>query len=209
MKKVKIIVFVAICLFAVETIAYATTYWPYYPSPTIQPRTAWNASAPSSGLTAIGTTTRLIFHHTGWNFSNTGYSDCAAEVKKIQDYHMNNNGWSDIGYHYVIDPAGRIWEGRLTLYQGAHTIGYNDDIGIVNLGDYEGLWGVGANSVTQSSYNAMCEISKRLAWVYDIDLPVVYNHNDFSSTACPGQNMEMWVWDSLAGYMYNWYSMNN
>ncbi|MBM7616273.1 N-acetylmuramoyl-L-alanine amidase [Alkaliphilus hydrothermalis] len=198
--KKMLLVFCIVCtLVALEVSAFAATSWQYQPKPTILSRSSWTTRAPKTVLDNRGAGTYLIFHHTGWKFSSTSQADAAAEIKKIQDYHMDNKNWDDIAYHYIIDPAGRIWTGRADTKMGAHTSGYNNNIGIVNLGDYEGVWGIGANSVTTASYNAMVSLSRYLGYRDSLDLTFVKNHNDFADTACPGRNMEAWIYDSLAG----------
>jgi N-acetyl-anhydromuramyl-L-alanine amidase AmpD len=55
-------------------------------------------------------------------------------VEQIRQWHLNR-GWSDIGYHYIIDIHGTIYEGRPVTRQGAHVKGFNkNSIGIVYVG---------------------------------------------------------------------------
>ncbi|HHW39649.1 MAG TPA: hypothetical protein GXX19_00580 [Syntrophomonadaceae bacterium] len=197
-----IIILCLLLLFLFETYAYAVTYWQPQPKPYIYSRSAWGARSPSSSMSSRGTGYYLIFHHTARSFTSTDKSACAAEIREIQNIHMDENKWSDIGYHYIIDPAGRIWQGRLDQYIGAHTLSYNNNIGIANLGDFEGFFGIGANTPTTASYNAMCSLSKWLAYRDNLDLPIAYCHKDFNDTACPGRNMEYYIWDSLRGHLY-------
>lgn len=56
-------------------------------------------------------------------------------VQQIRDWHVKGRGWSDIGYHYIIDIDGNVHEGRPVTRQGAHVKGYNKkSIGIVYVG---------------------------------------------------------------------------
>jgi N-acetyl-anhydromuramyl-L-alanine amidase AmpD len=56
-------------------------------------------------------------------------------VKEIRDWHVNGNGWSDIGYHYVIRRNGEVEVGRPESVAGAHTRGSNSNsIGICLVG---------------------------------------------------------------------------
>ncbi len=199
-KLISVLLIVSLLLCAIEGIAYASTSWEYQPSPTIYSRSDWGARSPGS-MNSRGTGNYLIFHHTAWNFNSTNINTTKQEIKDIQDEHMDGNGWSDIAYHYIIDPAGRIWAGRAANKEGAHTSSYNNNLGIVVLGDFEGFWGVGANSLTTASYNAMCSLSKYLMYKYSLDLPGAYCHKDFYDTACPGKNMEYYVWDDLRGHL--------
>jgi len=59
--------------------------------------------------------------------------DIGAET--IRDWHVNDNGWDDIGYHYVITRAGEVEVGRPLEMAGAHVRGHNDDsIGVCLIG---------------------------------------------------------------------------
>ena len=53
---------------------------------------------------------------------------------------MDANGWSDIGYNFVIDRWGRVWEGRGLFRVGAHTLGHNTGtVGVSFMGNYENI----------------------------------------------------------------------
>jgi peptidoglycan recognition protein len=58
-------------------------------------------------------------------------------VKGFQDYHMDTNGWSDIGYNFLVGGDGNIYEGRGWIRVGAHTPGYNiNSMGICLIGNF-------------------------------------------------------------------------
>lgn len=59
----------------------------------------------------------LIVHHSALDLSYGPY--------QIQQLHMQNKGYADIGYHFLIDESGRVSEGRYIRARGAHTGGYN------------------------------------------------------------------------------------
>ncbi|HEX4951556.1 MAG TPA: N-acetylmuramoyl-L-alanine amidase [Blastocatellia bacterium] len=83
-----------------------------YPKPVIMTRTGWgcpDGQGNPRGTPSYTTVTHLIVHHTA--NSNTS-SDWAAVVRSIWNFHIFTNGWSDIGYNYLIDPNGVIYEGR-------------------------------------------------------------------------------------------------
>ena len=106
------------------------------------PRSVWgtryqlneNIYTPPATYTQV---THLIIHHSaGTNFSN----DWAGVVAAYFDYHVNTNGWQDIGYNWLIDPNGVLYEGRGggDNIQGAHMCGYNENtMGICMLGNFE------------------------------------------------------------------------
>nr|ATL64823.1 peptidoglycan recognition protein SA [Bombus impetuosus]ATL64827.1 peptidoglycan recognition protein SA [Bombus picipes] len=66
----------------------------------------------------------VIIHHTVTAECDTR-STCIAQAENIRSYHMDSNGWDDIGYSFLIGGDGNIYEGRGWNREGAHTIGYN------------------------------------------------------------------------------------
>jgi hypothetical protein len=87
---------------------------------------------------------RVMVHHTV-TAGNPGNS--AAEVRGIWQYHTFTNDWGDIGYHYLVDKNGAIFQGRYydqayaeanhAVVEGGHTYGFNDaSMGIATLGDF-------------------------------------------------------------------------
>ena len=95
------------------------------PQPTICTRSCWGARAPRSSASQMSGLTRAIIHHTaGSEYNTTSYSASKSYVRGIQNLHMNSNGWSDIGYHFLTDKFGNIFEGRAgsmsSLPRGAH-----------------------------------------------------------------------------------------
>lgn len=74
----------------------------------------------------LGALTKFTFHHGG---PVGGYRDTFAEAvatwQSWQRFHMDSNGWSDIGYHLGMDSRGRLYEGRDHRNLGAHVGGFN------------------------------------------------------------------------------------
>ncbi len=81
--------------------------------PPIILRSSWGAKGNSGCDSPIyGATTRgAVIHHTAGSNSYTK-SDSASIVRATQAYHMNSRGWCDIGYNFLIDKYGQIFEGR-------------------------------------------------------------------------------------------------
>ena len=80
----------------------------------------------------------ITVHHDGMDpFFETDQSSVSAHLEGIRQLHQRK-GWGDIGYHFAVDRAGRIWEARPLWYQGAHVKDHNPgNIGIVVLGNFE------------------------------------------------------------------------
>jgi hypothetical protein len=82
-----------------------------YPKPFVVSRAAWCLHADcnySDGL-EYHPVSHLIVHHT---VSNNATTDWAAAVRAIWNFHTYSRGWGDVGYNYLIDPNGVIYEGH-------------------------------------------------------------------------------------------------
>ena len=103
-------------------------------------------------------------------------------VKEIRDWHMNDNGWVDIGYHYVIRRNGEIEVGRPVYAVGAHCAGHNQrTIGICLIGG--GVRGED-NNFTEPQFKSLAKLIHDIEKTFDIEKIVghcYYNPNK----SCP------------------------
>ncbi|MBM3992409.1 MAG: N-acetylmuramoyl-L-alanine amidase [Planctomycetes bacterium] len=159
-------------------------------------RKQWNARAPRvSNLTPLkGGWSRITVHHSAESTSDPrggSVEDSAATVRIIQKYHMDDptHRWGDIGYHFLIDGAGRIFEGRELQWQGAHAGGSNNhqNIGICMLGDFE------RRGPTDAARKSLQVLLDDLRARYRIPAERVVPHNSFGSTRCPGPALTAWL----------------
>jgi N-acetyl-anhydromuramyl-L-alanine amidase AmpD len=129
-------------------------------------------------LTIRKSTKRVIIHH-------TASADVPAST--IHQWHLNQ-GWSGIGYHFVVRANGTIERGRPELAIGAHagSAGNGDSIGIVLTGNFE------TGKPTAAQMVALAELINELRGRYG-NLAVI-GHKDVMATACPGKNFP---WDEL------------
>jgi|GEM_PF-1690835 len=159
-------------------------------------RNQWcpGGNCPPSSNPASTSPTHLIVHHSaGVNSS----SDWAAVVRSIWDYHVNVNNWDDIGYNWLIDRNGAVYEGRGAGIRGAHFCGNNTGTqGNCILGNFN------SSSPSNSAYNKAVEL---LAWQscqYNINptstsyhgssgfsFNNIAGHQQGCSTECPGSNL--------------------
>ena len=84
-----------------------------------------------------------VVHHTAGSNSYTA-SQSAAIVRGIEIYHVKGNGWNDIGYNFLVDKYGQVFEGRAggidQAVVGAQAQGYNSvSTGIACLGDFSAI----------------------------------------------------------------------
>ncbi len=128
---------------------------------------------------------RLTIHHDGMTaFTSTNVAAAQTRIEAIRSAHRGR-GWGDIGYHYVIDPAGRIWEGRPLGWQGAHVKDQNPgNLGICMLGNYERQRPT--NQQLHTLEHFVADSMRRHA----IPLGNIYTHRELAPTACPGQYLQ-------------------
>lgn len=180
------------------------------PMPQIITRAQWGADESiRRGDPSYNSTVKVGFvHHTA--SSNTYSPEQAAQmVRGIYAYHVKSNGWSDIGYNYLVDRYGRAYEGRAggldTFVVGAHTGGFNKDSFAVSLlGDFSTVapatatvgmladvlaWKLGAayrdplgTAVLTSAGGGTSKYSAGTRATFD----VVSGHRDAGNTSCPG-----------------------
>jgi hypothetical protein len=143
----------------------------------------------------------MTFHHAA-GYSATTLEEGILQMRAIQDLHQDVRGWSDIGYQFVIDKAGRLYQGRpfLTpatsledlpvLAMGAHAGGANTgNIGISLLGCYhppEGSWC--EDEISLDALETYVTLFAFLSERYGIPATEIYGHRDWGSTSCPGEN---------------------
>lgn len=167
---------------------------------------------------------KIIIHHTA---GGNGGSDPAATIRGIYYWHAQVLGWGDIGYNYIIDPDGNIYEGRYGgnavigahAYNSATDTNYNvGSMGVVLLGCYEDT--EGACSTVHEFGDAMKDALEELiaskAATYGFDpsgesnwygeeLPNVIGHRDVDSTYCPGNTVHDQL-DAVRSAAHNLYS---
>tara|TARA_R110001592_G_scaffold67498_1_gene207149 strand:+ start:1959 stop:2381 length:423 start_codon:yes stop_codon:yes gene_type:complete len=108
-------------------------------------------------------------------------------TETIRGWHVNERGWSDIGYHYIILIDGTIDEGRALEIQGAHVRGLNkNSIGICYVGGCDSKMNP-KDTRTPEQIKSMNQLVSKLKEKYNAS---VHGHNEFSSKACPAFNVK-------------------
>ena len=165
-------------------------------TPRIVTRAEWKAR-PRRGTAAtvnIGARTATCTHHDGSNIITVrSFAEACARVRADQNYHMNSNGWDDIGYNFLVISApgvagvdGLIFEGRGRDVVGAHCLGWNTPwIGIqVAIG--------GGQTPSPASLSSV-------RWLHDTFTADAKHalakkvHSDGFPTACPGDLLRNWA----------------
>lgn len=138
----------------------------------------------------------IVIHHAA-GYESTDLETSKLRMRQIQHFHQTNEGWDDIGYHYVVDGVGSVFQGRpyvtdeagkQQLVVGAHVAGQNTGkVGICVLGDYEGKPGEEPDVLTRETYEALVELCTCLCQTYDIPSNMITGHCDYQATRCPGK----------------------
>ncbi|MCZ4509806.1 peptidoglycan recognition protein [Streptomyces sp. ActVer] len=176
--------------------------------PRIVTRRGWGADETlrERNFSYTKTVKAAFVHHTASGI-NYRCAQAPSVIRSIYRYHVKSSGWRDIGYNFLIDKCGNIYEGRAggvaKPVMGAHTLGFNtNSMGIAVLGSF------GASNPPAAAVKA---IAKLTAWklglfganpkgktylksgggnLYrkgkNVRLNVISGHRDGFATECPG-----------------------
>ncbi|MEU3849917.1 N-acetylmuramoyl-L-alanine amidase [Streptomyces sp. NPDC029554] len=180
--------------------------------PAVTSRSAWGAdeSLVKDPPTYTGDTKAMFVHHTAGT-NDYACSESASIVRGVFLYHVKSNGWNDIGYHFLVDKCGTVFEGRAGGIDkpvlGAHAYGFNTDTSSVSvLGDYSattanaavresvakvaawklGLYGIdptGTVVLTAGANNGKYKLGEK------VTMHRISGHRDGYPTECPGQHL--------------------
>ena len=116
------------------------------------------------------------------------------KVNEVRKWHVEGNGWSDIGYHYLIDRDGTIAEGRPVETAGAHTRGHNSNsVGISLFGGHGSTkTDAFSDNFTPEQAVALQNLIERLKTEYPT-ITKVSGHNEYANKACPGFQVGPWL----------------
>ncbi|MDX2115149.1 MAG: peptidoglycan recognition family protein [Planctomycetota bacterium] len=177
-------------------------HYPKPPSPKAQPKTPpkagpalptniisrseWASGAPiPSRMDPAQPYYRITIHHDGMDaFTSTDRGAASARLEQIRRAHLDR-GFGDIGYHYLIDPAGRVWQGRTLEWQGAHVKATNQgNLGVCMLGNYM------EQQPTDTQLAALDRFVNSQMRTYRVNVGRVYTHRELGPTECPGNFLQ-------------------
>jgi hypothetical protein len=158
------------------------------PTPNVIARSQWTRSGPIvANARPMGRISRITVHHDGMTpFTSRRQGDATARLEAIRRAHVSLDGWADIGYHFAIDPAGRVYECRPLNLQGAHAGGDANiqNMGIVVLGNYMD------QQPTQENLSALYAFVSSQMRRFRVPVSSVYTHQELKPTACPGVSLQ-------------------
>ncbi|MFF7790159.1 N-acetylmuramoyl-L-alanine amidase [Streptomyces sp. NPDC007991] len=181
------------------------------PRPSIVTRRGWGADEGlrERGFRYTKKVKAAFVHHTA-SGNNYRCSQSPSLIRSIYRYHVKSMGWRDIGYNFLIDKCGKIYEGRAggvaRPVLGAHTLGFNSNsMGIAVLGSY------GSKKPSSASIRAVARLTAWKLGLYGVNprgktyltsggsnlyrkgkkvrLNVISGHRDGFITECPGRKL--------------------
>nr|WP_262505564.1 peptidoglycan recognition protein [Streptomyces sp. TRM68367] len=181
------------------------------PRPRIVTRRGWGADEKLREKRFVYTKkVKVAFVHHSASGNNYSCSQAPSLIRSIYRYHVKSMGWRDIGYNFLVDKCGNIYEGRAggvaKPVMGAHTLGFNTkSMGIAVLGSY---------GATKPSAAAVKAVARLTAWKLGLHgmnprsktylksagsnlyrkgkkvrLNVISGHRDGFATECPGRRL--------------------
>jgi hypothetical protein len=157
--------------------------------PGIRGRDEWGARPIGSNHDPMTPMSSITVHHTA--MPPPGKYGTIAQLKQIQDIHTQDKGWADVGYHFLIDPNGVVWEGRRLMYQGAHAGGAANigNVGVCLMGNFDN------SRVPKAQMQALSDLVAALRNQFNVPRNEIRTHREWKATACPGQYLHAAVVD--------------
>ncbi|MDX1971600.1 MAG: N-acetylmuramoyl-L-alanine amidase [Candidatus Sumerlaeia bacterium] len=180
--------------------------------PAIYTRAEWSARAPQCAISVESSLDRAVIHHTAIasDYNTTSWSTTSANIRAIQNSHMDGNGWCDIGYHFLVDKLGNRAEGRqgsLTqLTRGAHDSVNTASFGFNCMGSYHYANDPEPPSVMREALYDL--IAWRMPDPYTAlgsgtyggnTVGFLAGHRDVIATACPGDKLYTYIGTNYSG----------
>ncbi|MDN3286325.1 peptidoglycan recognition protein [Streptomyces thermocarboxydus] len=178
------------------------------PRPAIVTRRGWGAdeSLREKSFVYTSTVKAAFVHHTA-SGNNYTCAQAPSLIRGFYRYHTRSLGWRDIGYNFLVDKCGRIYEGRAggvaKPVKGAHTMGFNSrTTGIAVIGSYGSkkpsskavkavarltAWKLGLHGMNPKKKTSLTSGGGNLyAKGKKVKMKVISGHRDGFNTSCPG-----------------------
>ncbi|GFR09295.1 peptidoglycan recognition protein 1 [Trichonephila clavata] len=144
-------------------------------------RAEWGARESLSNETMVTPVPHLFIHHTAMSECNN-FASCSQMMRTIQNFHIDDRGWDDIGYNFLIGGDGRVYMGRGWDRVGAHTYGFNRiAVAFSLMGDFSHKL---PSELMLNATKSLIECAKNENHV--ISNYKLHGHRDAGCTECPG-----------------------
>lgn len=146
-------------------------------------RAEWGARPPKSRVT-IGRSEGMFTHYTAGPRA-TNRAAGVAQVRGIQRFHQDSRGWADVGYSFLVDDEGTIYEGRGWGVAGGHTNGWNSKSHAVC-------------AILADGDRPTPQMLAGLRWCHDehdrrYGRGFHRSHREVNATSCPGDILHGWM----------------
>jgi len=136
----------------------------------------------------------IIIHATATPPNWRSRSTTSSKVAEVRRWHVRDRGWSDIGYHYLIDRDGTVAKGRPIERVGAHVKGHNH--GTIGIALFGGAGGTEndrfEDHYTPEQGRALRNLMASLQSQYPT-ISKYSGHNQYAAKACPCFNVPRWM----------------
>lgn len=142
-------------------------------------RVGWEAAQPGPGMIEHEISL-LTVHHTAVKLTDNRLAP--ARLLAHQRFHQGDRGWPDLAYHFAIDQAGNIYEGRSLRFRGDTATNY-DPTGhflVVLEGNFD------EQTLPDQQQSSMVDLLAWAASEYAVDPSEIRGHRDYAETSCPG-----------------------
>lgn len=156
-------------------------------------RTQWGARdyrLPNGATLYSGNRRGVKLHYLGTPYTDRPHAQCAAYVRQIQAQHMDGNGWSDVGYSFLVCTHGYVYEGR-----GLRRRNSANGNTTLNNQDYAVLLLVGSSGLTEPTDEQLHGARDAIDYCRKEGPAGTWlgGHRDGYATSCPGDAVYAWV----------------
>ncbi|WP_199553254.1 peptidoglycan-binding protein, partial [Streptomyces sp. N35] len=145
-------------------------------------RAGWSARPPRNSHTKVTSTNGVKVHYLGTRYSAADHGTCPGYMRKLQNEHMDANGWADFAYNYAVCEHGYVFEGRGLNAQNAANGNTT-----LNRRHYAVLAFVGSSGHTTPTTAQVRGIKDAIAYLRAHGAgQEIRGHRDGYATACPG-----------------------
>lgn len=161
-------------------------------------RAQWRARTAKEKLPLTTPVPYVVIHHSHWPAACHTAEDCKQAMRAMQNFHMDDRGWWDIGYSFAVGSEGVAYEGRGWEILGAHALHFNSvSIGICLIGDWSTELPPAEQIKTAQSLIAAGVELGFISSAYKL-----VGHRQVRDTECPGDALFEAIkkWDHFSGY---------
>ena len=156
-------------------------------------RAQWGARdyrRPNGATLYSGSRRGVKLHYLGTAYSDRPHAQCAAYIRQLQAQHMDGNGWSDVGYSFLVCTHGYVYEGR-----GLKRRNSANGSTSLNNQDYAVLLMVGSSGLTKPTAAQLHGARDAIDYCRREGPAGTWlgGHRDGYATACPGDAVYAWV----------------